>query len=1134
MIPPLNAISPSPRYQKNRRTLLAAVAVVVLIVVLSSLLILAYLYRLTEERTANTTRFLVSSMDLNFEGLIDSIDIGLQASADEMSRLISAGKPDVQSISSRLEVQHSRLSHVAFLRATNEHGDLMYGKGVLSPPNNNSDRDYFIHLRNDPKAGLFINKPVLGRVEKKWVWTFVRRINKPDGTFGGVVVAGVNIEEIQKMLEQFPIGSSDTIAIRDANYGLIVRNESGSTLPIEIGDKQLSKPFADALNANPQEGTYISGSTSIDGVSRTHSYLRNSKYGFTINAGLSRDASLAVWRKQAWATGVLVFIFILTAVAYVRLTFRSWLRQENSLKALEASELLLRESQITAAVGSYIVDINSGLWKSSALLDQIFGIEENYDRSVKGWEELIHPDDRFMMHEYFVNEVVGKRVNFDKEYRIIRHSDQAMRWVHGTGKLEFDSQNNPVKMLGAIQDITEHKEADILLRESEQRYRSLFNNAEVAMFRSRLDGSEILDCNEKFLEVVGRTKDEIIGKPSTILWADPHKRLEMVSQLNAKGHVADFEYGMLTPKGELRYCVTSLRLFREEGLLEGSIRDITAQMQAEEALRQSESRLRVMVENEVVGIVTSKDRIIQWANPAYEKLLGYERGELNGVSSRVIFPDDAAYLSLAKKAYPVINEGKVFRTELIYQRKDGSHITVDLSGGLLPETGETLWACVDVTQRKKAETELSLIAHYDVLTGIPNRVLLADRMKQAIAQTSREQNMMAICYLDLDGFKPVNDTFGHEAGDEVLVEIANRIGKTIRGGDTVARLGGDEFVVLLLGQDRGEECVATLERLLEAISQPITVKGKPQTVSASIGVSIYPLDNEDPDTLLRHSDQAMYVAKQSGKNRFHIYDPAMDKRARDQQDFLKNIRYALEQNQFELHYQPKVNLRTKELVGAEALIRWRHPERGLLSPAEFLRFVENTDLDIAIGEWVTATALTQMNHWQSAGLDIEVSINISGYHMESSGFVEKLGQQLAQYPDMPQGKLQIEVLETVALNDIAVVREIIETCREIGVGFALDDFGTGYSSLSYLSGLPVDALKIDQSFVRDMLEDKGDMAIVQGIIALAKAFDRHTVAEGIETMDHYHVLLEMGCELGQGYGIARPMPASEITKWKLS
>jgi EAL domain-containing protein (putative c-di-GMP-specific phosphodiesterase class I) len=305
------------------------------------------------------------------------------------------------------------------------------------------------------------------------------------------------------------------------------------------------------------------------------------------------------------------------------------------------------------------------------------------------------------------------------------------------------------------------------------------------------------------------------------------------------------------------------------------------------------------------------------------------------------------------------------------------------------------------------------------------------------------------------------------------------------------------------------------------------------TVSASIGVSLYPLDDEDPDTLLRHADQAMYIAKQTGKNRFHVYDIAMEQRTRNEGELLKSFRYGLENDQLELYYQPKVDLKTKKLVGVEALIRWLHPERGLLSPAAFLRQIENTDLDIKLGEWVIAAALAQRLSWRKAGLELDISINISGYHMESAGFVEKLKSQLEAYPGTYHGGLQIEVLETMALNDIDNVREIIEQCRQIGVGFALDDFGTGYSSLSYLSRLPVDTLKIDQSFVRDMLEDKGDLAIVQGIIALAKAFDHKTVAEGIETKEHYQALLDMGCELGQGYFMARPMPAEELLNWRV-
>ena len=322
-----------------------------------------------------------------------------------------------------------------------------------------------------------------------------------------------------------------------------------------------------------------------------------------------------------------------------------------------------------------------------------------------------------------------------------------------------------------------------------------------------------------------------------------------------------------------------------------------------------------------------------------------------------------------------------------------------------------------------------------------------------------------------------------------------------------------------------------MDRLLEAISHPIEIKGKLFDISASIGVSLYPSDDHDSDTLMRHADQAMYTAKQSGKNRYHLYDAANDLRARSHHEFLRRLDLAMLRKEFELYYQPKVDMRSFRMVGAEALIRWHHPERGLLAPAEFLFELEGTKLEIEVGDWVLATALAQLEAWHQSGLPVELSINISARHLQSNDFAWKLKRKMLRHPNLPKGSLQIEVLETAALEDIPRVSDTIERCRRIGVGFALDDFGTGYSSLSYLGQLPVDTLKIDQSFVCDMLQDQGDRAIVQGIIALAKAFERKIVAEGVETEELFRALLEMGCEFGQGNGIAHPMPASDLPAW---
>lgn len=435
--------------------------------------------------------------------------------------------------------------------------------------------------------------------------------------------------------------------------------------------------------------------------------------------------------------------------------------------------------------------------------------------------------------------------------------------------------------------------------------------------------------------------------------------------------------------------------------------------------------------------------------------------------------------------------------------------------------------------RMEHEKQLERLAHYDALTGVPNRVLLFDRLAQALARAKREQKLLAVCYLDLDGFKPINDRLGHAVGDRVLVEVTRRIREAVREDDTVARLGGDEFVVLLVGLQATEECVGSLQRVLQRVGQAIAIDGQALSLSASIGVALYPDDEEDAETLVRHADQAMYLAKLAGKNRFHLFDPASDRRARSHHQLLQEIRQGLAGNEFELYFQPKLNLATRQLAGAEALIRWNHPQRGLLLPADFMRAVENTELEIELGEWVIATAVEHLCRWRTAGLQIGVGINISAYHFQAPDFVSRLAAQARRYgPRSGEHWLQIEVLETAALDDIPRVSALIAACRELGIGFALDDFGSGYSSLTYLSKLDVDTLKIDQSFVRDMRTDKGDHAVVQGIIALARAFDMHCVAEGVESEAIHQALLQMGCEFGQGNGIALPMPAAQLASWR--
>ncbi|MEY4344969.1 MAG: hypothetical protein RL032_801, partial [Pseudomonadota bacterium] len=349
---------------------------------------------------------------------------------------------------------------------------------------------------------------------------------------------------------------------------------------------------------------------------------------------------------------------------------------------------------------------------------------------------------------------------------------------------------------------------------------------------------------------------------------------------------------------------------------------------------------------------------------------------------------------------------------------------------------------------------------------------------------------------------------------------------------TLARLGGDEFVAVLIDFEEKSAVAPLLDRLLAAVAQPIHVEDISLQVSVSIGVSMYPQSQEiDGEQLLRQADQSMYQAKLAGKNRFQIFDAVQDSSIRSLHESLEQIRLALKRREFVLYYQPKVNMRTGQIVGAEALIRWQHPEQGLLPPAAFLPIIENHPLAVEIGEWVIGAALLQMEHWVLQGMDVNVSVNIGARQLQQGDFVDRLRAILAMHPRINASALELEILETSALEDVAQVSQVIEDCTQLGVSFALDDFGTGYSSLTYLKRLKVKTLKIDQSFVRDMLDDQDDLAILHGVIGLAEALGRHVIAEGVETTAHGTALLQLGCDLAQGYGIARPMPAEQLPAW---
>ena len=587
--------------------------------------------------------------------------------------------------------------------------------------------------------------------------------------------------------------------------------------------------------------------------------------------------------------------------------------------------------------------------------------------------------------------------------------------------------------------------------------------------------------------------------------------------------------------------VMSLLDFPDQVLYQVTLVDLTHQQRWQNALQIEKKQVELTLKSVDSAVITvSQDGFVSYINESGCKLTGWNYADAIGVSvERVVrlvrkvsntpvdysfdeeagssstverLPHDAMLVTKAGRRLPV--QGKVSTQGALNEASIGCVITL-----------------MDITDRSPNDEEMMWHATHDMLTRLPNRMLLTDRFEQALHLAGRHGTNLAACMMDLDQFKPVNDKYGHAVGDKLLIEVASRLKKQLRQEDTVARLGGDEFVMLIGEVGHKSELAQALHRLKRAVSAPYSIDGKNIEISCSIGVANYSGDGVDADTLLRQADQAMYIAKQSGRNRVHWFDADQDQKINDSQQLIKQLEQALANGEFELYYQPKVNMRTAEVVGMEALLRWQHPDKGLMLPIEFLPIIDQHELIITLGDWVIASALEQLSVWQNQGRQWSVSVNIAAKHFHLPSFYRRLEDTLQRYSNVPSNKLEIEILESAALGDIQYVQAVISKCKDLGVRFALDDFGTGYSSLSYLKRLPADTLKVDQSFVRDILDDKEDLALVQAIIGLAGTFERDVVAEGVETPEQGVLLMRLGCDVAQGHGIAKPMPAEDVEAW---
>jgi len=1081
--------------------------------------------------------------------------------------------------------------------------------------------------------------------------------------------------------------------------------------------------------------------------------------------------------------------------------------------ALRKSEESLQESQRIAGLGSYDLDIRTGAWSGTEVLDTVFGIGPTYERTVEGWVALLHPDDRAVMAAYLAEEVVGKGQAFDKEYRIVRQSDREVRWVHGLGRLDLNAQGQPVRMHGIIRDITERKQAEVRLRESEERYRSSFEQAAVGIVHASFEG-RILRCNARFAEILGYTPEELssltireitaeedfaatmealgrirsgastsenlekrhLRKDGSLAWtrmtisiqrdgegralhftavaedindrkiaeerlaaaqealraSEERHRIAFQTSANAvsivrldDGMYLDVnetfldttgyereeiigrtvrELNIYAGPGDVQRIAESLRkksVFRGEiqfrkksgeifwGLMSVSAfehdgvscalsvtQDISEAKAAEErlaatteALRVSEARYRIAFETSLDAIFISRpsDGMFIDCNKAFCDLTGFTREEVKGKTSLEldvwVEPGDRQRLTEALRqnrrcrdfearfrgkngkvllglmsasvieldGVPCIltmtrdiSEAKAaeerlaasqealrvseeryrtaFQTSLdgidINRLSDGMYVECnkafldilgyereevvgktslelkiwadprnrqrlvemlqqnsscrDLEVQFRKKTGEVFWVVVsaslielggvpcmlsmirDISGAKAAEDRIKNLAFYDPLTGLPNRRLLLERLRETLATSTPSGRRQALLLVNLDNFKMLNEALGHQTGDLLLQETARRLVVCLEDAGSVARLGGDEFVVMLdnlspTAEEAAAQAKSAGSNILSVLSQPYLLAGRSCSSTASIGITVVGDGPETAEEILQKADIALDQARTGGRNTIHFFAPAMQAAVNARAALEDDLRLAIQTSQFVLYYQPQVS--HDQLIGAEVLIRWHHPRRGLLLPREFIPLAEEIELILPMGDWVLETACKQIAALAERGANdhVVIAVNISARQFRQPDFVQRVLGALNRTGANPRN-LDLELTESMLAENIEEVIAKMNLLKSHGLRFSLDDFGTGYSSLAYLKRLPLDVLKIDRSFVRDILVDSGSGAIAQTILSLSRAMGLPVIAEGVETEAQRDYLIGLGCHSFQGYLFSYPLPLEEFER----
>ncbi len=686
-----------------------------------------------------------------------------------------------------------------------------------------------------------------------------------------------------------------------------------------------------------------------------------------------------------------------------------------------------------------------------------------------------------------------------------------------------------------MRDMSQEVEIQEALRHSEERFYKVYHSSAAIISISRVRDGMILDVNDAFLHAGGWTRDEVIGHTVSELklWPTPSHRVEMLEKLKQSGALQDADLEFRNKSGELRYCIGSIEpiTIGKDDCVLVIAQDVTDRQFAEKEMRKLSRALEQTADS---VMITDVKGVIEYVNLSFEAVTGFTRAEAIGQTPSIV-KSGKQRDSFYQKLWITIMNGQVFSEVFVNKKKNGLLYYEEKTITPLKDPQGQITHFVatgkDITERMQTQERLHFLAHHDALTELPNRIFYMDRLKESLARARWHGRRVAVLFLDLDRFKNINDTLGHAVGDRLLQLISRRLAESLRDGDVVARLGGDEFAILLDDITSEQDVPGIAQKILDTVTPSFRIDERELFITASVGISLYPTDGEDSDTLLKHADIAMYRAKDLGKNNYQFYSADMSARAFERLTLESSLRHALERSEFLLHYQPQIDTNSGKVVGVEALLRWQHPELGLIAPSDFVPLLEETGIIIPVGEWVLRAACEQLRKWRRAGREhLRIAVNLSARQFNEPNFASIIDRAMQASGCNPT-LLELEITESIIMRHTQLTIQALDALGSMGTRLAVDDFGTGYSSLSYLRRFPIDTLKIDRTFIHDIQSDADDAAITSAIIGMAQRLKINVVAEGVETKEQIDFLQSNGCYVMQGYFFSKPLTAEGLEEF---